>query len=191
MSQFREPQPRRGACGAAIGDRLFLYRGFLSSFRGMNTYPRISNIEELSTTSLEWVQRETSGSSPPGPCESACAVIDEHLYHFGGSDGKRHSGELHGLNICSKKWQKILPVNPSEGPMSKGACGMISVSDEMLCITCGYGYLDGRTPINSRFVESTRFTDGRGWSNKLHLFNLKTGAVTAANPTLFTFSDCF
>ena len=39
----------------------------------------------------------------------------------------------------------------------------------------GYGIPSGPTQPGAEFVKNTSFTDGRGWTNELHSFDLKTG----------------
>ena len=46
----------------------------------------------------------------------------------------------------------------------------------LLSLSLGVMHLPhGPSQPGSRFVQNTRFTGGRGWTNELHLFNLTNG----------------
>ena len=65
-------------------------------------------------------------------------------------------------------------------PMPKSACGIAAYYNKALGITnlavfAGYGRLNNGTKAKERFVPHDKFSDGRGWTNEFHLFNLKNG----------------
>ena len=47
--------------------------------------------------------------------------------------------------------------------------------DKKLLLFGGYGILSGPTQPYATFIKDRKFTDGRGWTNELHLFDLKEG----------------
>ena len=59
--------------------------------------------------------------------------------------------------------------------MRKTGCRMVSYEGDKLALLGAYGIPTGPIQPGSRFIKSTMFTDGRGWSNEFHLFHLKEG----------------
>ena len=59
--------------------------------------------------------------------------------------------------------------------MRKVGCGMVSFLHNKLAIFGGYGIPRGPTQPGAMFTRDTRFTDGSGWSNELHVFNITEG----------------
>ena len=47
--------------------------------------------------------------------------------------------------------------------------------DKKLLLFGGYGYPSRSTQPGARFIKDSNFSDGRGWTNELHLFDLKEG----------------
>ena len=59
--------------------------------------------------------------------------------------------------------------------MAKTRCGMVSCGEGQLCVFAGYGLPTGPLQPGSTFIKNTRFTDGRGWTNELHLYDINGG----------------
>ena len=89
---------------------------------------------------------------------------------YGGSDRSRYLNSLHQLDTLSWTWSELT----KPGPMRKNGCGMIAF-DKKLLLFGGYGYPSGPAQTDATFIRSSKFTDGRGWTNELHLFDLKEG----------------
>ena len=175
-TNFYEPEPRRRACGTNVGNRFFTYRGRLQSFKLLNTFPRLPHVEIFNTAeSAQWTQRTTTGTNPPGLWGIACTAIGHLLYTYGGWTGSGFSGALNELDASTLNWRELTPLNPSEGPMRKASCGMISINDKTLCIVAGYGIPNATIQPGSQFVKDSRYTDGRGYTNELHTYNLEEG----------------
>ena len=47
--------------------------------------------------------------------------------------------------------------------------------DSNLVLFGGHGITSGPTQPGAEFVKSSKFTDGRGWTNELHTFDLIKG----------------
>ena len=59
--------------------------------------------------------------------------------------------------------------------MRKAFCGMIAIDATTLIIVAGHGIPSGDIQPGSRFVKDTDFADGRGYTNELHNYDLKSG----------------
>ena len=57
--------------------------------------------------------------------------------------------------------------------MPKYGCGMIAFRNNLIVIG-GYGVPQRRTEPQS-FIKATGYTDGRGWTNEFHIYNLSEG----------------
>ena len=80
--------------------------------------------------------------------------------------------------------REIQPLNQADGPMRKAGCGMVTFFQDQLAMFGGYGIPTGPTQPGAMFTESTTlFTNGRGWSNELHVFNITEGIVGTVLPT--------
>ena len=60
--------------------------------------------------------------------------------------------------------------------MPKYGCGMIAFGNG-LGVFGGYGVPRGPTEPQS-FIKGTKFTDGRGWTNEFHIYNLSQGNLS-------------
>ena len=61
--------------------------------------------------------------------------------------------------------------------MPKSNCKMISFRNS-LGVFGGHGIPRGPTEPHS-FMKDTRFTDGKGWTNEFHTYNLSEGRCTS------------
>ena len=59
--------------------------------------------------------------------------------------------------------------------MRKAYCGMIAVDATKLIILAGKGIPSGDIQPGSRFVKDTAFSDGSGYTNELHKYDLNIG----------------
>ena len=59
--------------------------------------------------------------------------------------------------------------------MRKTGCRMIPVCHDTLALFGGYGIPRGDIQAASSFIKDDRFSDGRGWTNEFHIFNVTEG----------------
>ena len=173
-----QPSPRFGHCAAQIGEKAYLWGGRTQNFSTSGRKTLQSEIEIFSVFHETWSKKNVSGAAPPGLIEGACTVVSETLYHFGGYDGHSWYNTLHSLDTVTLDWRALHghTQNPADQPMPKGGCGLVTYTDAAsLVLFAGYGIPNNATQPGSRFIESTNFSDGSGWTNELHLFNLTNG----------------
>ena len=175
-SIFPEPKPRRGACGTAIHNRFFIYRGFQQSFGGLSfrDLPHTFQVETFNADTTKWTQMPTTGPNPPGLWNSACTSIGSKLFSYGGWTGESYTDTLHELDTTTMQRRQLQPLNPSEGPMKKHSAGMIALSSNLLCVIGGYGIPSGTIHPASQFIKNSRHSDGSGWTNEVHVYNTET-----------------
>lgn len=134
-----------------------------------------SSIHSFDPLSESWENASCSGPSPPGLYDCACASVDQNLYVYGGKVGLNYGSSLHQLDTRSWNWKLLSSI----GPMRKGGCGMVAYSDQLVLFG-GYGIPSGPTQPGSEFVKS-KYSDSGGWTNELHVFDLKEGEFKANN----------
>ena len=125
-----------------------------------------------------WCQRHTLGSPHPGLSTAACTSLGNYIFAYGGycDDGYSNmSGVLSCLNVKTLTWSQLCPEGTAGGPMGKITCGMVEFHHDKLAVIGGYGFPTGHPQPGSSFIRNTKFTDGRGWTNEIHVFDLSQG----------------
>ena len=173
-----QPSPRYRHCGAQIGKKAYLWGGRTQNFSRNDQKTLQSEIEIFDVFHETWSKKNVNGAAPPGLIAGACTVVSETLYHFGGTDGHSWYNTLHSLDTVSLNWRALHghTQNPADQPMQKSGCGLVSYADAAsLILFAGYGFPHGPSQPGSRCVQDTNFSDGSGWTNELHLFDLTNG----------------
>ena len=175
ISKLYEPSPIFGHGAAAVGGRCYLWGGYVPDFSASGRRKLVSTIEIFDPYLETWEECHTTGVPPPGLYGGACTSLLDSLYWFGGHDASSRYNSLHGLDPTTLEWREIQPLNQADGPMRKAWCGMVSFLQDKLAVFGGYGIPTGPTQPGAMFTKNTDFTDGSGWSNKLHVFNITEG----------------
>ena len=173
-----QPAPRFYHSAAQVGHKTYLWGGRTQNFSTSGRKTLQSEIEIFNCFHETWSKKNVNGAAPPGLCAGACTVVFETLYHFGGYDGHSRYNTLHSLDTVSLDWRALHchTENPANQPMQKSGCGLVTYADAAsLVLFAGYGVPHSPTQPGSRIVQNTNFSDGRGWTNELHLFNLTNG----------------
>ena len=174
-THYYEPSPRYGHYTVPIGGKLYTWGGRTQDFSDHSKRQLQSVVETFDPYMELREQTPTRGVPPPGIYHGAHTAIGDSMYVCCGHDGNKWQSALHQFDSTSLQWRKLLERNPSEGPMRKFGCQMISFEGDKLPLFGGHGIPTGPIQPGSRFIKSTRLTDGRGWSNEFHLFHLKEG----------------
>ena len=173
-----QPSPRFNHCAAQVGEKSYLWGGRTQKFSLSSRQTLASVTEIFDVFSETWKTRTATGAPPPGLLGGACTVVSETLYHFGGHDGHSLYNTLHCLDTLSLDWRELHghAQNLAAQPMPKTGCGLVTYTDTAsLALFAGYGVPSGPTQPGATFVQHTNFTDGNGWTNEFHLFNLTNG----------------
>ncbi len=173
-----EPLPRMAPFTASIGGKLYMWGGITQDWSELGRR-RLRSVVEVFDPYIEvWSQQPTTGTPPPlGLFAGACGVIADCIYICCGHDGSSPHNSLHELCVTTWKWTGIGIRNPSEGPMRKTGCQMV-VYEGKLVLFGGFGiptHHGDHMPPGASFSKCTRFTDGRGWTNELHIVHPKEG----------------
>ena len=182
MAKRYEPMPRFRYVSAQVGSKVLVYSGWTQDRSEQSKHRLASAVEVFDTRTELWETKQTTGELPvPGLFGAACASLNEDLFTYGGMDGNgRKMASLHRLDTQTYHWYKLSPRNAKEeSPMAKSGAGMIGCGDN-LALFAGYGLPHGPIQPGSSFVEDTRCTDGRGWTNEFHFYRLREGMYTCA-----------
>ena len=170
-----EPSPRHCHYAAPVGGRCFLWGGCVPDFSASGKKKLASTVEIFDPYLEVWEQQSTSGVPPPGLYGGTSVSLLDQLYSFGGYDGASFYNSLHTLDPTSLEWKPLRVLNQADGPMRKFGCRMVPYGQDRLALFGGYSIPTGPTQPGATFTKDTRSTDGMGWSNELHSFNIKEG----------------
>ena len=174
-AKLHRPSPRFSHGAAAVGGKCYLWGGCVQDFTESGRRELASTVKIFDPHLETWEEHHTTGVPPPGLYSGACTSLLDSLYWFGGNDGTSFYNSLHRLDPTTLKWREIQPLNQADGPMRKIGCGMVSFLQDKLAVFGGYGIPTGPTQPGAMFTKTTNTTDGSGWSNELHVFNITEG----------------
>ena len=186
QADLYEPSPRFWHMAASVSDvstnqQVFMRGGRTDEFHSRDGRTKLASRCQLFNLNSEvWSESwHVKGTPHPGLTVAACTSFGDSLFVYGGhydKSGSGVSGELSCLNIKTLTWSQLCPAGTAGGPMRKFGCGMVHVSSDKLVVIGGYGFPTGPTQPGSSFIKSTKFTDGRGWTNEIHVFDLCQGS---------------
>ena len=170
-----QPMPRFGHTSAQVGSKTLLHGGVTEDY-SEESKRRLSSVLEVFDSYTElWQQKEVTGDTTvPGVFAAASAAVNGDLFTFGGYDGRIFYNSLHRLKNASQ-WLNLCPQNEgAESPMAKHGAGMVAFGNQLLLIG-GYGIPHSPAQPGAAFIKYRGASDGRGWTNELHIFNIKNG----------------
>ena len=172
-----EPLPRSHHISGRVGS-LIVVQGRETEDLSEKSKQHLSSVVEIfDPYSESWKQRQVGGNAPsPGTHDAASASLHDGLFSFGGRDGRDlFLNTIHRLDTKTWCWSQVSPRNADGAPMPKYGCGMIAFMNSLV-VFGGYGVPQGPTEPQS-FIKNSSFTDGRGWTNKFHIYNLSEGNI--------------
>ena len=166
-----EPLPRYKHISQCVGSKVLVQGGQTKE----NSRKYLSTIVEIFDPYSElWEQKQVKGDGPqPGIYSAASASLHGDFFSFGGHCDGSHFNTLHRLDTKTWHWYQLSPQNADGAPMPKYGCGMISFGSSLV-VFGGYGISQRPTEPHS-FIKNAKFTDGKGWTNEFHIFNLSEG----------------
>ena len=168
-----EPCSRFWHFAVSSGGLVYIRGGSTADFNSGNSRQQLAKtIEQFDPTKEVWRQLKTKGVPHPGLSAVACVSFGGCLYTFGGFDGERLHCTLSQLELKTLTWSQL---SAAGGPMRKDACGMAYFNSNKLAVIGGYGHLAGPIQPGSLFIPNERFSDGTGWTNEIHIFNISAG----------------
>ena len=171
-----QPMPRAWHTSAQVGSKTLLHGGVTKNY-SEKTKQRLSSVLEVFDSNTElWQQKEVTGDTPDPGVYAASAAVNGDLFTFGGYNDEKFYNSLHSLKNASQ-WLKLCPQNEeAESPMAKAAAGMVAFGNQLLLIG-GYGIPHSPAQPGAAFIKdhARGASDGLGWTNELHIFNIKNG----------------
>jgi N-acetylneuraminic acid mutarotase len=159
-----EPSSRWAHYSAVVEDKLHLWGGRTKDF----PEGPASSIHTFDPLLEVWNVRKSIGVPPPWLYDGASAAVGHHFYVCCGFDGSSLQSALYQLDTKLGIWEQL----SKDGPMMrKTGCEMISYDGKLLLFG-GQGYPTGPAQPGAEFATDT--TDF-GWSNKIHVYDLKEG----------------
>ena len=144
---------------ASAGDLVYLWGG-----QG-DTEPETVFLFHRDTKT--WARQRTRGPHPPAGLRSGgCCISGQHLYIYGGYDGRSWYETLYELNTNSWAWRK-LSDGGARGPVPKSGCRMIPYMDQLLIVGGSYYGMSCSRQAGASYED--------GKTNEVHCFNLTTG----------------
>ena len=171
-----EPLPKFWHISSRVGSKVVVQGGRTEDFSEKSRQHLSSVVEIFDPYSESWEQRPVTGDAPsPGTYAAASASLHDDLFSFGGTDDRHLFNTLRRLDTEKLCWSQVSPQNADGAPMPKIGCGIIALGSG-LGVLGGYGVPRGLTEPQS-FIKNTRSTDGSGWTNEFHIYNLSQGNI--------------
>ena len=172
----REPHPRFWHSAVSWEGKVYVRGGSTPKFdTDEGKRELVSTLEQYDPINQVWRQLTTTGTFHPGLSAVACVTYGDHLYTYGGFDGRDVCGMLSQLNLRTLVWARLSQEAAAGGPMRKDACGMAHFGGDKLAVIGGYADPSGPIQAGSSFVLNERFNDGSGWTNEFHVFDIGKG----------------
>ena len=162
-----EPVPCRGPFSTETSGFHYLWRGWGQGWKE-------TTIGVYDSHKEEWTLHPTTGSPPSGIYDGGFVASGNYLYSFGGYNRSSWFNSIDKLDLDTFQWSKVQIRNDSsECPICKYGCGLVMVDENTLGCFGGYGI--GTIQPGSTFIRNPQLTDGSGWTNEFHLFNIQEG----------------
>ena len=179
-TKLYEPVARGGHISFSINGNMYVWGGVTHDDEDESSSDGIlaNSIEQFDPYLEMWTHITTEGTPHPGRNGAANALFGEQMYMYGGAQdiGKdTYAGVLSSLDLNTFTWSLLCPAGTIGAPMRKTGCGMVHLNHDKLAVIGGYGTPTGPTQPGSSFIRHTRFNDGRGWTNEIHLFDINRG----------------
>ena len=174
LSSQYQPSPRMLHYASQVGEKSYVWGGLTQDFRQRGKDILRSTVNVFNHYLEIWKEQRTSGVPPRGMHSGAYTSHENLLYSFAGVDGVHHQNSLHVLDTIMLAW-KELRHHHNNGPMPKDVCGMVFFGSHYLATIGGYGIPTQLLQHGSSFIKNHSYTDGRGWTDEFHVFDITEG----------------
>ena len=171
LSSRYQPSPRCDHFAVQVGNKSYMWGGITKDFLRGGQDQLKSTVNVFDPYLETWQEQHTTGVPPRGLCHGAAVAHSTSLYSFAGHDGKSRHNSLHVLDTDTLVWKDMF----SKSPMPKNGCGMVFFGTHHLATIGGHGVPTQPIQTGSSFHKSTTFTDGRGWTDEFHVFDVTEG----------------
>ena len=178
----RQPAKRFSHASCSVGSGVIVRGGCTLAYESGSAMNQAktelaNSIEQFDPYLEVWGRRplKTTGTPHPGLDCVACASVADDVYMYGRGSEERYEGVLSYLDMKKLTWSQLCPEATAGAPMRKFACGLFIVHKNIIVIG-GYGLPTGPTQLGASFFKDKTRTDGRGWTNEVHSFNVAQGS---------------
>ena len=176
LSSRYQPSPRFGHQAVQVGTNSYVWGGRTKDFHHGGQDKLKSTVNVFDPSLETWQEQRTTGVPPRGLIEGAAVAHSTSLYSFAGYDGVSDYNSLHVLDTDMLMWTEV--SNTTQSPMPKRGCGMVFFGTHHLATIGGYGRPTEPIQTESLFHKDTRRTDGYGWTNEFHVFDITEGKIS-------------
>ena len=173
LSSRYQPSPRSGHYAGQVGNKSYMWGGCTQDFLHGGQDKLKSTVNVFDPYLETWQEQHTTGVPPRGLVNGAAVAHSTSLYSFAGHDGKSRHNSLHVLDTDMLVWMETTTTTNS--PIPKTGCGMVFFGTHHLATIGGYGIPTQPIQTGSSFHKDTCYTDGRGWTNEFHVFDVTEG----------------
>ena len=153
-----------------IGGKTYLWGGITQDFLQGGKDILRSTVNVFNHHLETWEEEHTTGMPPRGMYCGAYTSHENLLYSFAGFDGIHRQNSLHVLDTNMLAWKEL-----HHHHMPKDGCGMVFFGSHYLATIGGYGLPTQPIQPGATFIKNANFTDGRGWTDEFHVFDITEG----------------
>ena len=173
LSSRYQPSPRTLHYAGQVGGKSYIWGGLTQDFYQGGKDILRSTLNVFDHYLETWEEQRTSGVPPRGLLDGAYTAHRDLFYSFAGSDGFEHMNSLHVLDTNLLVWRDVSHFETS--PTPKTGCGMVFFGSHYLATIGGYGLPTQPLQHGSTFIKNPDYTDGRGWTDEFHVFDITEG----------------
>ena len=175
LSSRYQPSPRVWHYAGQIGRKVYTWGGRTQDFLRGGQDKLKSTVNVFDPFLETWQEQHTTGGPPRGLCYGAAVAHSTSLYSFAGHDGIARHNSLHVLDTDMLLWTDAQVLSTTHSPMPKSGCGMVFFGTHHLATIGGYGVPTLPIQTGSSFFKNPDHTDGSGWTNEFHVFDVTEG----------------
>ena len=142
-------------------------------WRGYGPNERSNSLFVYECNTETWTIKPTTGPAHRGLWIGCSVIVGRYFYTFGGVDEFTDYNDMSKLDLDTLQWSNVQTTGSH--PIKKFGYGLVRMDERTLCCIGGYG-IDPTQP-GSTFTRDNRFSDGSGWTNEIHLFDVQDGRI--------------